>query len=92
VGIAFGFFLPRDIREILFRFLYNQDIHTENNVPERGIRNQCRLVKNLNADDADASNADFRGFLASETVLIRVRQLADPFDPRSILYLLTKRH
>jgi hypothetical protein len=47
---------------------------------------QCRFVKNLNADDADASNADFREFLVSETVLIRVRQLADPFDPRSILF------
>jgi hypothetical protein len=33
---------------------------------------QCRLVKELNADNADASNADFRGFLVSSTVLIRV--------------------
>ncbi len=26
---------------------------------------QCRLVKDLNADNADASSADFRGFLVS---------------------------
>jgi hypothetical protein len=33
---------------------------------------QCPLFKDVNADNADAGSADFRGFLVSETVLIRV--------------------
>jgi hypothetical protein len=34
--------------------------------------NQCRLVKNWNADDTDASSADLRGFFIFSTNFIRV--------------------
>ena len=29
------------------------------------IKNQCRLVKEWNADDADLNDADFRGFICN---------------------------